>query len=103
MTNLLEHVTDARQLATNVQGVLSRGSWLVVSVPNSYPYHPDPIDTMFRPTVAELTEMQASPLLWGEGEGLICESCFNRFRTPSSTSRVRVCTEQVSENSRGAS
>jgi hypothetical protein len=53
--------------------LLSIGGLIFVTVPLSYPYHRDPIDTMFRPSLAELTELfaDARPLdgaILGTGE-----------------------------------
>lgn len=52
--NLLEHVTDARRFASVCRDFVRPGGFLVASVPLSYPYHADPIDTMLRPTPEEL-------------------------------------------------
>jgi hypothetical protein len=52
--NLLEHVLEPRQLARNCLGLLPTGGLLFVTVPFSYPHHRDPIDTMYRPSPAEL-------------------------------------------------
>jgi SAM-dependent methyltransferase len=52
--NVLEHVPDPARLATALAGLLPPGGLVVVSVPYRFPYHPDPIDTMFRPTVDEV-------------------------------------------------
>jgi len=52
--NLLEHVPDPIDLARVLTSLLSPGAVLIVTVPQSYPYHPDPIDTGFRPTPTEL-------------------------------------------------
>jgi SAM-dependent methyltransferase len=48
--NILEHVLDPAALARRCMDVLQPGGYLFVTVPYSYPYHRDPIDTMFRPT-----------------------------------------------------
>src|SRR5262249_50623749 len=57
--NLLEHVLDPGQLARHCLDLLPTGGLLFVTVPFSYPYHRDPIDTMYRPGLAELTELFA--------------------------------------------
>lgn len=56
-SNLLEHIPDEhrRALCDAIAAVILPGGYLVVTVPHSYPYHPDPIDTMFRPAPAELS------------------------------------------------
>lgn len=54
-SNLLEHVRDPGGLARRlVHLVPEQGGYLFISGPYRYPYHPDPIDTRFRPTPEEL-------------------------------------------------
>jgi hypothetical protein len=53
-SNLLEHVTDPRAIGRTLVGLLPAGGHLFVSGPFEYPYHPDPIDTMFRPSPDQL-------------------------------------------------
>ena len=52
-SNMLEHVADPPGLARILRSLVSAGH-LVVTVPHSYPYHPDPIDTGYRPTPSEI-------------------------------------------------
>lgn len=55
-TNVLEHLTQktrANAVEVITQALLP-GDFLLISVPYRYPYHPDPIDTMFRPAPEEL-------------------------------------------------
>ena len=40
----MRHITD----------LTKPGGLAIVSVPKAYPFHPDPIDTMYRPTLSEL-------------------------------------------------
>jgi hypothetical protein len=54
ISNLFEHVTIRQQICDVVMKILPTGGYLIVSGPKDYPYHADPIDTMFRPTVAEV-------------------------------------------------
>lgn len=49
--NVLEHVTEPRAIAEKVESIITVGGYIIVTVPNRFPYHPDPIDTMFRPDV----------------------------------------------------
>lgn len=51
--NVLEHVEGPEKLAAQLAAVAPPGGLLFVSVPRAFPYHPDPIDTLFRPTPAE--------------------------------------------------
>lgn len=56
-SNLLEHIVNPAVIASTVVDVLEPGGLLFVSVPCRFPYHADPIDTMFRPTPAELAAL----------------------------------------------
>lgn len=55
--NILEHLTDPQAFATACANLVRPGGYAVVSVPLSYPYHPDPIDTMLRPTPEEIARL----------------------------------------------
>lgn len=52
--NMFEHVTDRAALARRCAALVPPGGLLVVTVPASYPYHPDPIDTYYRPAPEDL-------------------------------------------------
>ena len=54
VSNLLEHVTDRAPICDTIMRILPEGGYVIVSGPYQYPYHEDPIDTMFRPTIAEM-------------------------------------------------
>jgi hypothetical protein len=56
-SNLLEHLTDPQRFADACAELVGDGGFGLFSVPLSYPYHPDPIDTMLRLTPAELAAM----------------------------------------------
>lgn len=53
-SNILEHVTDRVTFIRNVLRFCSVPGYLLCTVPRTYPYHADPIDTMYRPTAAGL-------------------------------------------------
>src|SRR5665213_2313062 len=55
--NLLEHVTDRPIICDAIMSMVRPGGYVIVTVPNQFPYHEDPIDTMFRPSVAELSAL----------------------------------------------
>lgn len=55
--NILEHVTDAAVFAGICESLAPPGGRLIVTVPQSYPYHPDPIDTYFRPDPEEVAAL----------------------------------------------
>jgi SAM-dependent methyltransferase len=48
-TNLFEHVEDREALAGCLAALPRSRGRLIVSVPYRYPYHADPIDTLYRP------------------------------------------------------
>ena len=52
--NIFEHVADREGFATICDDILLPGGQMIVSVPHSYPYHPDPIDTYYRPRPADI-------------------------------------------------
>jgi SAM-dependent methyltransferase len=56
-SNLLEHVPDPQRIARTLLELVPAGGYLFVSCPYRYPFHPDPIDTRFRPTPRELAEL----------------------------------------------
>lgn len=75
--NMFEHVQDRNALAAICDEALAPGGVLVVTVPRSYPYHLDPIDTYYRPSPEEVAalfpgyeliaaEAVASGTYWGE-------------------------------------
>ena len=53
-SNFLEHVRDRARIAGALLSIVDSGGYILISCPYEHPYHPDPIDTMFRPTVKEL-------------------------------------------------
>jgi SAM-dependent methyltransferase len=57
LCNLLEHVTDPGAFTRRAWDLVQPGGLIVVSVPRSYPYHRDPIDTLLRPTPAEVAAL----------------------------------------------
>ncbi len=66
-SNVLEHVTDRPALCKKIVELVAPGGYVIVSVPRAFPYHPDPIDSMFRPSVHELVGLfPGTRLLTGE-------------------------------------
>lgn len=58
-SNLLEHLADPRAFADACASLVAPNGYALFTVPSSYPYHPDPIDTLFRPTPKQLANMFA--------------------------------------------
>jgi len=54
ISNLLEHVPDYNLGIKSIIKLLNPGDFLILSGPKSFPYHPDPIDNMFRPSLKVL-------------------------------------------------
>ncbi len=55
--NVLEHVADPASLASSLVAALPPAGRLIVTVPQRFPYHADPIDTLLRPTAVELAQL----------------------------------------------
>jgi predicted SAM-dependent methyltransferase len=55
--NILEHVADREALARICDEILSPGGTIVVTVPQSYPLHLDPIDTYYRPSPSDIAKL----------------------------------------------
>jgi hypothetical protein len=67
LSNLLEHVRDREAVALACEEIVGPGGYILATVPSSYPYHGDPIDTYYRPSPAELAKTFArSELLIAE-------------------------------------
>lgn len=54
VSNLLEHVTNPQELCGVLLKLVMPGGYIIVTGPHQYPFHLDPIDTMFRPTIKEM-------------------------------------------------
>ena len=66
-SNVLEHVSNREEISKLLTSILPVGGYLFVSCPFKYPFHPDPIDTMFRPNVDELASMfLGTGICWGD-------------------------------------
>jgi hypothetical protein len=56
-SNVLEHIRDPGALCQALEEIVPPGGFIILTVPHSFPYHPDPIDTLFRPDVAMLAAL----------------------------------------------
>lgn len=66
-SNLLEHVPNPEIIAELLVDIIPAGGYIFASCPYMYPYHPAPIDTMFRPNVEELARVfPGTRLICGE-------------------------------------
>lgn len=55
--NIMEHLTNAADFAKACEQLIRPGGYLIVTVPYSYPYHKDPIDSGMRPTPSEISAL----------------------------------------------
>lgn len=55
--SLLEHVQQPKKVSLILMDLVREDGFLLITVPKSYRYHPDPIDTMFRPSMKKLISM----------------------------------------------
>jgi SAM-dependent methyltransferase len=69
--NLLEHVRNRGAVAAACEEIVGPGGLVLATVPSSYPYHADPVDTGFRPSPSELAGLfrRSEPLLAEEIAG----------------------------------
>jgi hypothetical protein len=71
IANMLEHVRDRAAVAAACEEIVGPGGLILATVPSSFPYHADPIDTGYRPRPAELAAVfrDSEPLLVEEVGG----------------------------------
>jgi len=57
--NMMEHLEEEKrhEFPDILRKIVRPGGYVLVSVPNSYPVHYDPIDTYFRPTPEEIAAL----------------------------------------------
>ena len=56
-SNLLEHLKEKQPIVDAILEILPKASKAIITVPYNYPYHLDPIDTMYRPNTNELHQL----------------------------------------------
>jgi hypothetical protein len=59
VANLLEHVRDRKAVAAACEEIVGPGGLILATVPSSYPFHADPIDTFYRPSPRQLAGLFA--------------------------------------------
>lgn len=70
-SNVLEHVSQPKELSEAVADCIPPGGLIFVSAPFRFPYHADPIDTMFRPDVQKLQRLFPNTVV-ERGDLLVC-------------------------------
>ena len=89
-SNLLEHVVGREAIATALAASVSAGGYLFVSCPFRFPFHPDPIDTMFRPGPEELAALFPGTRIYRQA--IIAGGTYLRVATRRPRSFVRKAT-----------
>jgi len=56
-SNLLEHIKNWKPFLARIDKLVPLGGALIITSPLSYPYHPDPIDNLFRPTIKMINQL----------------------------------------------
>lgn len=58
-SNLLEHVPkkSRKEICDSLMELIPKEGYFFISGPYKFPYHPDPIDTMFRPNIEEMASL----------------------------------------------
>jgi len=56
-SNVLEHIEEIDVFCNAIESVAVSGTYIIVTVPNLYPYHRDPIDTKFRPDINDIVKL----------------------------------------------
>ena len=89
LANVLEHIPSfAREEFLNkIYLKMDKGDALIITVPNDYPYHADPIDTMYRPHPDDLVAI--IPLDWRERHLIVSGSYREEFLRMGVFKRVR--------------
>jgi SAM-dependent methyltransferase len=63
LSNLLEHVADRAAVAAACEQIAGEGGLVLATVPSSFPFHADPIDSGYRPAPDELAALFAGSSL----------------------------------------
>lgn len=89
LANILEHIPKKAHAAllNKIYSKMKSNNGLIITVPYDYPYHADPIDTMYRPSPNELKKLL--PLKWLEGEILSAGSYKEEFRQMNVFKKIR--------------
>ena len=80
LANVLEHIPKKAhaEFLKKIYSKMKSKDGLIITVPYDYPYHADPIDTMYRPTPHDLQALL--PLTWIESEIVTAGSYREEFR-----------------------
>ena len=92
LCNVLEHVPEGiREQVFNCAEALARDSQglFICTVPFDYPYHPDPLDTMYRPSCSDLLNLSSSGFCFAKAT-IEASSFYDEFKKMSLLKKIRV-------------
>ncbi|CAM8316272.1 hypothetical protein MCEMHM16_00474 [Candidatus Methylopumilus planktonicus] len=89
LANVLEHIPKKAhaEFLKKIYSKMKSEDGLIITVPYDYPYHADPIDTMYRPSPNELNQLL--PLTWLEGEIVSAGSYKEEFKRMNVFKKIR--------------
>lgn len=89
LANVVEHLPESSrdQILRRLCSSMRAEDALLITAPFDYPYHPDPIDTMFRPSPPELAK--TIPLKWIEQTIVSAGSYKQEFLSMSPLKQLR--------------
>ena len=89
LANVLEHIPKKAhaEFLKKIYSKMKSKDGLMITVPYDYPYHADPIDTMYRPSPSELKKLL--PLTWLEGEIVSAGSFKEEFSHMNILKKIR--------------
>jgi hypothetical protein len=89
LANVLEHIPKKAhaEFLKKIYSKMKSKDGLIITVPYDYPYHADPIDTMYRPSPNDLKKLL--PLTWLEGEIIRSGSYKEEFRNMNTSKKIR--------------
>lgn len=87
--NLMEHVVDPTAVGCNITEMIPPGGFIFASCPRKFPYHPDPIDTGFRPTPKDLAALFPKTTLVADST-VVCETGWEYLAQGPRTRLVKI-------------
>jgi len=89
LANVLEHIPKKvhAEFLRKIYSKMKSKDGLIITVPYDYPYHADPIDTMYRPSSRDLQKLL--PLTWLEGEIVNAGSYLEEFSKMGTLKKIR--------------
>ena len=89
LANVLEHIPKKAhaEFLKKIYSKMKSKDGLIITVPYDYPYHADPIDTIYRPSSRDLQKLM--PLTWLEGEIVNAGSYLKEFSKMGTLKKIR--------------